>query len=260
VSDDVDPREGGPEIKGRSDSPVLTDKLLALLKNLTKINASTVADRHTPGYVLGVGKINTFVVDKLITAKEATVDRTATYVFTGVLAMVLLAVWSSAGMAYSTYTGSQCAVCHSGFVNKGALHDLHTDLFASNNCDMCHPTSPGSKPVSTSSAGDATAFSCLGCHGRDYGGAVGLQAAGLRLHHANANPPVTSCGFCHSDPVPRGEADTPPHYGRPDLNLSLSCGDALDNDGDFAYDGGDTDCTSPTDHSTWGRIKALFDE
>lgn len=159
--------------------------------------------------------------------------------------------------AYPTYTDTQCATCHPGFQGKGALHDVHQSAFT-NNCNMCHPSGPGSKPVATASAGDATAFSCLGCHGRDYGPSIGIQAAGLRRHHANASPPV-SCSPCHdSDPTPLGENILPPHYGRSDVSLDSSCDDLLDNDGDFAVDTADDDCTTAVEASSWSRIKALF--
>jgi len=173
------------------------------------------------------------------------------------LACIALIVWVGQGMAYSEYTDSQCATCHPGFRGKGALHDVHQSAFT-NNCNMCHPSGPGSKPVATWSAGDATAFSCLGCHGRDYGGTVGMQSAGLRLHHANATPPV-SCSPCHdNDPTPLGENVLPPHYGRGDVTLDMSCNDGLDNDGDFLVDTADADCTTAVEASTWGGIKALF--
>lgn len=158
-------------------------------------------------------------------------------------------------LAYPAYTDTQCATCHSTFQGKGALHDVHQSALT-NNCNMCHPSGPGSKPVSTSSAGDASAFSCLGCHGRDYGGSTAMQAAGLRLRHANKG---VSCSPCHDDdPVPLGENVLPPHYGRGDVNLSLSCEDALDNDGDLAVDGDDSDCSTAVEESTWGAIKSRF--
>jgi len=184
---------------------------------------------------------------------------TAICILAGVLALGLVLVWSGAGVAYDTYTGTYCAVCHPGFHNKGALHDLHVTALT-NNCNLCHPSGAGSKPVSTHSAGDATAYSCAGCHGRDYGGTVGVKAAGLRRHHANLNPPVTRCADCHtSDPVDLAfENVFPPHYGRSDVKLTSSCNDNLDNDGDMLYDNSDPDCSVPVDKSTWGSVKALY--
>jgi len=177
---------------------------------------------------------------------------------TGILVVVLvtaLLLVSSSVLAYNEYTGSLCATCHSGFVSRGALHDVHT-AFA-NNCRMCHPTNPGSLPVNTSSASDATTFSCLGCHGRDYG-AAGMQAAGLRVFHATKS---VSCSPCHdSDPSPAlGENILPPHYTRGDVSLTESCVDNLDNDGDSLRDGSDPDCVTPVEPSTWGAIKALYE-
>ena len=173
-----------------------------------------------------------------------------------ILFVAALLLVSSSGFAYNDYTGSQCSNCHSGFESKGALHDVHTAFIS--NCSMCHPTNPGSKPVNTSSANDATAFSCLGCHGRDYGGTDGMQAAGLRVFHASKG--VTVCAGCHpSDPSPAlGENILPAHYGRSDVTLTTACLDNLDNDGDGVRDGSDPDCQVPAETSTWGRVKALY--
>jgi nitrate/TMAO reductase-like tetraheme cytochrome c subunit len=171
----------------------------------------------------------------------------------GLVAAAVL--WAGSSVAYDTYTGTICSTCHSGFQSKGPLHDTHTAITGT--CGMCHPSNPGSKPVSTWQASDATAYSCLGCHGRDYGGGYGKQAAGLRAHHA-ANG-VTVCGGCHSfDPVPLSEATPPPHYSRPDVDITGVCADNLDNDGDDLYDDLDTDCIVPVESTTWGRIKQLY--
>jgi len=168
-------------------------------------------------------------------------------------AVILVA---SGGFAYDDYTDTQCATCHPGFVDRDPLHDSHMTFYTSNNCGMCHPTNPGSKPVNTSVASDATTSSCLGCHGRDYGGTTGQQAAGLRVLHEAAGQ---SCFGCHpGDPTPAGENVNPPHYGRSDLNLTTACNDGLDNDGDGVRDGADPDCQVPVEPSTWGRVKALY--
>jgi hypothetical protein len=172
--------------------------------------------------------------------------------------MVLAAaavIWASAGIAYDEYTDSMCSSCHDGFVDKGPLHDTHTAITGT--CTMCHPSNPGSKPVSTSQASDGTAYSCLGCHGRDYGGSTGVQAAGLRAHHAVSG--ITICGGCHSgDPAPLAETVLPPHYSRGDVNVIDTCADNLDNDGDDIYDDLDEDCGLPVENTTWGRVKALY--
>ena len=175
-----------------------------------------------------------------------------------VLFAVAMLLVSSSGFAYDDYSGSECKNCHDTFGGFGeALHDLHL-TFINGTCGMCHPTNPGSKPVNTSSANDATAFSCLGCHGRDYGGGDGMQAAGLRVFHASKG--VTVCAVCHSsDPSPAlGENILPPHYGRSDVTLTTACLDNLDNDGDGVRDGSDPDCQVPAETSTWGRVKALY--
>jgi hypothetical protein len=174
-----------------------------------------------------------------------------------VFAVAVLLI-SSGGFAYDEYDSNPigCDTCHPDFNGPGdALHDGHT-AFISNTCDMCHPSNPGSKPVSTFSAGDATAISCLGCHGRDYGGSVGTQSAGLRVFHVGQG---FSCSPCHdSDPVPAGENVNPPHYGRSDVSLATACADNLDNDGDGLKDGADPDCQVPVETSTWGKVKALY--
>ena len=181
-------------------------------------------------------------------------------VFVGLFALGFLLVSSDRSTAYLNYANTPdtwCAECHPGFQGKGALHDVHVNTFT-NNCNLCHPSGPGSKPVRTFSAGDPTALSCLGCHGRDYG-PDGIQAAGLRVHHANASPPVLICAGCHStDPVPFAESTIPPHYGRGDVSLTSSCADNLDNDGNFDYDGADASCQVPVHETSWGQIKALY--
>jgi len=183
---------------------------------------------------------------------------TVNSVLIGALALGFLLITSDRSAAYSAYTNSTCASasCHPGFQSKGALHDIHQPAFT-NNCNLCHPSGPGSKPVSTFSAGDATAFSCLGCHGRDYGGSIGRQSAGLRAKHAAAG--ITSCGGCHpSDPTPLFEDVLPPHYGRGDVTLTSSCMDNLDNDGNGFVDSADPNCPIPVEKTTWGKIKSLY--
>ncbi len=88
-----------------------------------------------------------------------------------------------------------------------------------------------------------------------------MQSAGLRVHHANASPPITTCAGCHSsDPVPLDETVPPPHYGRGDVSLTDSCNDMLDNDGNFEYDAADAACIAvPVAPTTWGRIKAMYE-
>ena len=164
---------------------------------------------------------------------------------------------ASSSIAYNEYSGSLCETCHGGFVGRGSLHDVHTNI--TNNCGMCHPSNPGSKPVNTSSASDGTAFSCLGCHGTDYGSTIGQQAAGLRVRHVNAGQ---SCSPCHDgDPSPvLPENIEPVHYGRGDVSLTDACADNLDNDGDGVKDNNDTDCTTPVKVTTWGKIKSLYSE
>jgi len=172
-----------------------------------------------------------------------------------VLFMMAVALISVSGHAYNAYTSTQCSVCHSGFQSRGTLHDVHLTFIS--NCGMCHPSNPGSTPVSTFMASDNTAYSCLGCHGRDYGGSTGMQAAGLRAFHLNQQS--VNCSGCHpSDPSPFGENVNPVHYGRSDVTLTNACNDNLDNDGDGVRDANDPDCQVPVETSTWGGVKALY--
>jgi len=107
-------------------------------------------------------------------------------------------------------------------------------------------------------AADNTTTSCLGCHGRDYGGSTGQQAAGLRAFHLSRGH---DCSGCHpGDPTPLGENVDPPHYARSDINITNACSDNLDNDGDGVKDAADPDCQVPVEPSTWGRVKALYAE
>jgi len=176
------------------------------------------------------------------------------------LAAILLG--AHPGLAYDQYSGTECQTCHQTFAAQGALHDLHVGPLTTN-CNVCHTPSPGAKPVSTSAGRTDPTYawkSCLGCHGRDYGGLIGMQSAGLRVFHANLEPPV-DCSGCHpSDPAPLDESVVPPHYNLTGVLLTDPCADALDNDGDGAVDGADSDCGGgpPVYESTWGRIKALY--
>ena len=197
--------------------------------------------------------------------------------------MVLLAtLWASAATAFPTYSADpvantgNCANCHGDFngdtytslrdgtnwgMNLMNGHNSFIDGGFVEQCQTCH-TSPGAVPVFTDDSGGPTRVqSCSGCHGRDedvtpndgaFGGPGPGRSDGLRAHHASAG--VTVCAGCHSaDAVQVGEEVEPFNY-RPDggnvLALTDSCADGqfgpdgLDNDGDGATDGADSDCVS----------------
>ena len=165
--------------------------------------------------------------------------------------------------------GGNCVTCHGDFDDNtspqgtvfpnGGKHNMHRSSGDMNtNCSLCH-VNIGDNPLTFASAGtnDTPGLGCLGCHGRDYGGAIGLTGAGLRKHHFMNN--VSVCLQCHpADPFPLPESVDPPYYGSPDTNAFDSCNaspafgenwslDAdnmrgLDNDGDQLYDGIDDDC------------------
>jgi hypothetical protein len=180
----------------------------------------------------------------------------------GVAGVVL--VTPTAG--YPTYT-SGCNTCHGDFDGpvspKGtkfpddSKHEMHRANQAMNtDCQLCH-TSIGDDPFIGSSAGtnNNPGVGCTGCHGRDYGGAVGNSGVGLRAHHLVSG--VTVCLECHDDdPEPLPESVWPTYFGTPDTNAFDSCNEGpgfgenwsvgdtegLDNDGDDLYDGADPDC------------------
>ena len=179
------------------------------------------------------------------------------------LTLVALASWSVQGVSYTRYSGSAgCDDCHRSFGGPGAaLHNRHTQM--TSKCNLCH-VSTGDNPRLNSSGGGT---GCIGCH---------LQE-GLRLHHAAAGAPADAkgmfCVSCHpNDPAPAPESTPPPYYARTDVALDFPCtvasasggedydgdGKGLDNDGDLAYDGSDSDCSVPVRDSTWGHIKALY--
>lgn len=173
-----------------------------------------------------------------------------------VLFAAALALISVEGHAYNAYSNTQCSNCHGSFQNRGTLHDVHTGFIS--DCGICHPSNPGSTPVSTFQGNDPANYSCLGCHGRDYGGATGMQSAGLRAFHLNQQS-VNCTSVCHgSDPSPLGENIDPVQYGYASVSITNACSDNLDNDGDGLRDANDPDCSTPVEPSTWGRVKALY--
>lgn len=169
--------------------------------------------------------------------------------------------------------GAGCVDCHNQFAGgSGALHGQHRNEFGVANCNLCHPSGGSTKPVGTSWSGPGGGFGCAGCHGRDYGetsplsGQPKATAYGLRQVHADyfaANSMPNICANCHQpgalghgNPFPTvlGEDELPPYFNPTFSNLTDSCSSAqedipfdldslgLDNDGDGARDGADSDC------------------
>jgi hypothetical protein len=128
---------------------------------------------------------------------------------------------------------------------------------------MCHYDGDENNPdldfSDSDGFGGGPGVGCMGCHGRDYGGDVGVTALGMREHHRIVG--VSSCGLssCHSgdddlDVLP--EDVLPPYYGSfetrawdvcnrdPFYGENFTIGDVrgLDNDGDNVYDEDDLDC------------------
>lgn len=195
----------------------------------------------------------------------------------GVAAGAILVGFRVTTLAHPTYNsdppGGNCPACHGDFDGPvspqgtifvtGSKHAMHRSSSQMNTeCDLCH-TITGDNPFTYSSAGTPSnpGLGCIGCHGRDYGGVIGVTGAGLRAHHLKNG--VLECVGCHpDDPVPLPESVAPPYYGTFDTNAFDPCnlppgfgedftvgdGHGLDNDGDDAYDAADPDCQAcPTD-------------
>jgi hypothetical protein len=189
------------------------------------------------------------------------------------LAAVLIGVSLESAWGYPAYredqNGGYCVECHGHFIDDTSPQGtqfpgqgkmgMHMDTMGTD-CFLCH-TVLGEVPLIGSSAGTPNnpGLGCDGCHGRDYGGAVGVSGIGLRRHHINND--VTNCDNhnCHpNDPEPLPENVMPPYYGTPDTLVTDPCNlpDAYgenfsldldnhrgqDNDGDNLYDENDPDC------------------
>jgi hypothetical protein len=188
-------------------------------------------------------------------------------------------MWAFNAHSFETWDG--CKDCHGSFRSSPyvsltdgqswgtSLHDGHSSLMLSRDCDACHGWSLTPVILNSSLKGAASdPISCVGCHGRaedriDPAIPIG-DGAGLRQRHWNAG--TTSCFDCHedSDPAiytPVGEHVLPPYYLTPDpdhldkptdpCNLAgeedyLGTLLALDNDGDLDYDESDSDCSAQT--------------
>ncbi len=184
----------------------------------------------------------------------------------GIIALVVMAVWASHVEAFETHNnpnGGHCSSinCHPGFAgDNDTSHTLHTggDNPMITNCDLCHMNSDEDNTLMSWSAYDSNkGYGCTGCHGRDYGEAIernygdfliaGLpKASGWGLRRVHALKGVPKCIFCHADKEPLPENVNPPYYLDPnaEVNLTNSCQDGLDNDGDGLYDNVDPDCAN----------------
>ena len=194
-------------------------------------------------------------------------------VLVGLFSLVTL-LWIGAVERADAYTrwGNGCTDCHSRFKDAASTkpgnawlddkHDVHRRQMMNSLCGTCHITN-GDDPLLNSSRGEPglPGVSCMGCHGVDPDPGTPNNSwwgSGLRLHHANANVGTDNGGMlcvdCHDDdPAPLGENAVPIYYGGTDVNVFDPCnldasenwttdGLGLDNDGDLAYDGDDSDC------------------
>jgi hypothetical protein len=191
------------------------------------------------------------------------------------LVMIVTGLSVPSAGAYPKYrqnaNGGYCVECHGHFVDDSSPQGtvfpgqgkmgMHMNTMGTD-CFLCHDVL-GEVPDLDFSAGTANnpGLGCNGCHGRDYGGAIGVSAVGLRAHHVANN--VSLCLDCGhgSDPPPLPENVLPPYYGTPDTLVTDPCNPLLpselygenfsldtdnhqgqDNDGDNLYDENDPDC------------------
>jgi len=190
------------------------------------------------------------------------------------LAVLALAMYAVSAGAFPQYSQNKdatyCAqaACHGDFRanNYVSLHDAgawgstlmdgHKSML-DNDCDFCHSGAQRFPVVLNSSN---LGLGCVSCHGRLEPAAAQFAGSGLRQHHYRSG--VTVCLDCHADANPADfltapEAQLTPFQQRPagtytsgpndpcngDGSESLVAPSGLDNDGDLAYDGADTDCT-----------------
>ena len=190
-----------------------------------------------------------------------------------VAGIVLLAVlpWSRSARAYERYNGAGgtgCSMCHGNFAANPyrsptgevwpdtAMNVHRNSGYMNTDCDACHTSGDSRNPYIGRSAGDTWGGTpgegCVGCHGREYGGAS--EGYGLRRHHAARGGAI--CATCHAaDATPLPETASPANYGGPLTLAHDPCNAApgygedysgnlrgLDNDGDTLYDAADPDC------------------
>lgn len=216
-----------------------------------------------------------------------TLMRTTSLATASGLVLLVMALWIPSASAFPIYddlstTTDDCHSCHDGFKGGGSnsLHANHVINFGISQCNLCHPSGGGSKPVRTYTSGTGGGLGCAGCHGQDFGetsplsGQPKATAYGLRQFH-EIQQNIASCGVAggchvpgalgHSDPFPPplGEAVAPPYYSLNNNNLNNPCDSAqedlpfdadtvgLDNDGDgFADWPADADCSQPVSTTT----------
>ena len=203
----------------------------------------------------------------------------------GAVALLCITLWTPGAQAYPAYdddpgplVGTGCVNCHTGFQGgpSAALHNQHVNGFGISQCNLCHPSGAGTRPVLTYFSGPGGGLGCAGCHGRDYGetspnsGQPKASAYGLRQVHADNG--VLTCQGCHSagnqghpNPLPAIflEDVAPPYYGLASNDLTDPCSSAqedlptdldsvgLDNDGNgFADFPADPNCSMPSTTTT----------
>ena len=176
-----------------------------------------------------------------------------------------LAAWAAAALATAgtlsfesyhdpnTQDQGYCAECHTGFIDRGPLHQRHRDWVF--NCDHCHTGTGRDNPLLVWANDDGIdRWGCAGCHGRDYGETIaqdyrGFPTAGkakssgyaLRMSHNERGQ--GDCISCHNDNVAILPEDIePPYYGDPKIFFTDSCTDVVDNDRDGFMDAADVDC------------------
>ncbi len=204
----------------------------------------------------------------------------------GLSVVTLSAAGANMAVGHPRYFNAEddgCRACHGSFSGpvspKGTVfpasnkHTMHLGSgYMDTDCTLCHTDGDGFNPFLGSSDGatGVPGVGCTGCHGRDYGGALGDSAVGLRAQHLLAGE--TGCLVCHpGDPTPLPEDVAPSYYGIAETNVDDPCngspahlenwsvGDTagLDNDGDGVYDQLDSDCGGPSEVpavSEWGLI------
>jgi hypothetical protein len=183
------------------------------------------------------------------------------------IALVVMAIRGPHVEAFETHNNTNknndehCSSieCHPGFTgDNDASHTLHTggDNPMIDDCYLCHMDSDEDNALMSWSAyNNNNGYGCAGCHGRDYGATIERnygdfliagkpKASGWGLRRLHALKGVPKCIFCHADKEPLPENVNPPYYldMNADVNITNSCDDGLDNDGDGLYDNVDPDC------------------
>lgn len=170
----------------------------------------------------------------------------------GGVALLYLATGARDVHAYPMYDdgqGNGCVTCHSTFKhgNPSVLHVAHRTKVGITQCNFCHPSGYGTKPVFTYWSGPGGGYGCAGCHGNDYGetsvtplpppyssNSNQAKATGYGLRKAHGVIGEIICAGCHfpgstetgsPDPAPpiKPETDKPPYYKMPGSKLTDPC-------------------------------------